>query len=298
MKQLVKYILYVFIGVTVIDLAYRLVCDYFYQHPKKDSFILENYTFIHCNTPYQCVILGASTAKHSYVSQQIEDSLNISTYNMGWNGRSVLYQYLSLMKAIKNGGLELAILNLSTSQMRDNWVKDRISDLYPYYWHNDTIREIVNEVEDRNMDILMCSSLIQFNSKLDNMLRSEKSVKGYIPIPYSGKPAKVNSTATLNKGKKDFNLIAVKYFQEMAKECEKNKVRFIVCLSPSLDTTETEIAILKDLCDSSNVEMWNMVHVIRDPFLFKDGDHLNEKGAELFTQMFIETFSSNSLMNK
>lgn len=284
MKQLVKYILYVFIGVTVIDLAYRLVCDYFYQHPKKDSFIMENYTFIHCNTPYQCIILGASTAKHSYVSQQIEDSLNVTTYNMGWEGRSVLYQYLSLMKAIKNGGLEYAILNLSTSQMSDNWVKDRISDLYPYYWNNDTIREIVNEVEGRNMDFLLCSGLIQFNSSLDNLLRTEISDKGYRPLKYTGKPVKVN------KKKNEiivFNPIAIKYLKKMQYACKANGIRFIVCLSPDLLITKKEQESLVSLCKENDIEVWNMTNAISDLLLYKDDHHLNGKGAELYTEMIV-----------
>ena len=297
MKKCALYILFVFLGVSVIDIAYRLICDYCYQHPRKESFIQTNYTFINCNTSYQFIILGASTARHSYVSQQIEDSLGVSCYNMGWDARSVLYQYLSLMKAIHNGGLEIAVLNLSISQLTDEWVKDRISELYPYYWYNDTIRNIVNEVKDSNMDILMISSLIQYNSKLDQMIRSEKNNKGYIPLSYTGNPTIVNAADTLNIIKPSFNKIAVKYLAEMVRECNKNKVRFIICLPPCLDSAEIEVQALCDLCDNVGAEMWNMIHTIQDPLLFNDGHHLNEKGAVEFTREFIGELRKHSIVN-
>lgn len=290
MKILIKYIFIVFCGVGIIDVTYRLVCYYYYLYPKENSFIKNNYTFIHYDTPCQFVILGASTAQHSYIPQLIEDSLHINAYNMGWAGRSVIYQYLSLLKAIDNGGLETVILNLSTSQMGDEWVKDRISDLYPYYWYNDTIREIVNEVEGRNMDILLCSGMIQFNSSFDNLLRTEKSYKGYMPLKYTGKPVRIKEK---RKELAAFNPIAIKYLRKMHSVCEANKVRFIVCLSPDLTITNNEHTSLVTLCKRNNIEMWDLTYDISDPLLYKDDHHLNAKGAELFTSLIIQNYKNH-----
>ena len=36
-----------------------------------------------------------------------------------------------------------------------------------------------------------------------------------------------------------------------------------------------------------------MVNVIQDPLLYKDDYHLNEKGAELFTSLFVERLRNN-----
>lgn len=284
MKKFILYFLSVIIGVTIVDITYRFLCDRYYKNPPQDSFVRTNYTFVHCDTPSQLVVLGASTAQRSYVTQILEDSLGISCYNMGWYGRSVLYQYLSLMKAIENGGLETVLLNLSASQLSDEWVKDRIADLYPYYWSNDTIRNIVNEVENMNMGVLMCSSLIQYNSSLDKMFRKEKSKKGYIPLPYTGKPVK---DITINDEIPVFNDIAVKYLKIMSNECKERNIRLIVCLSPSLETSDSEINALLGLCKDIGIETWNFVHTIQDPILFKDGHHLNEKGAEKYTEMIV-----------
>ena len=286
MKRLFVYFLSVIMGVCVIDITYRIVCSYNYTYPSNDSSVKTDYTFIHCDIPCKMVFLGASYTQHSFVTQQVEDSLRIPAYNMGWAGRCVYYQYLSLMKAIHNGGLETAVLSLSLSQLSDSWIYDRVSDLYPYYWYSDTIRGIVNEVKGKNMDILMCSGLIQFNSTLANFFRSQKNMKGYIPLKYTGHPAK----KTPDKNIDTINPIAVKYLEKMANECKNNNVRFIVCLTPNLRMKDKEIHSLVNLCDSIGIEIWNMTHTIRDPYLFKDDTHLNEKGAEQFTSEFIERF--------
>lgn len=287
MKRLIKYILIVIIGVGIIDVAYRAICNYFYMHPKNNSFVKNNYTFIHYDTPCQFLILGASTAQHGYIPQLIEDSLHVTAYNMGWAGRSVIYQYLSLQKAIDNGGLETVILNLSTSQMGDEWVKDRISDLYPYYWYNDTIREIVNEVEGRNMDMLLCSGLIQYNSSLDILLRTGKSYKGYIPLKYTGKPVRINEK---KKEITTFNPIAIKYFRKMHSVCEANNVRFVVCLSPDLAITDNEHNALVSLCKENKIELWDFTNDIQDLMLYKDDHHLNERGVMIFMSLFLEKY--------
>ena len=285
MKNLFKYLLFVIIGVGVIDVTYRIICGYCYMHPQEGSFVKNNYSFIHCDTPYQLIILGASTAQHSYIPQQIEDSLNISTYNMGWAGRSVLYQYLSLMKAIQNGELETVVLNLSTSQLCDEWVQDRMSDLYPYYWINDTISEMINEVEGKNMDLLLCSGLIQYNSSIDKLLRTEKSSKGYIPLEYTGRPI------TIKKKKNEittYNPIAIKYLKKMQSSCKANDIQFVVCLSPDLAITDNEHNSLVLLCKKCDIKVWDMTNAITDLLLYKDDHHLNSKGAELFTSLIIE----------
>lgn len=287
MKNFFKYIFLVLVGVGIIDISYRFVCDFFYMHPTDNSYVNKYYTFIHYDTPCQFVILGASTAEHSYIPQQIEDSLNVSAYNMGWAGRSVIYQYLSLLKALENGELKTVILNLSTSQMSDEWIEDRISELHPFYWRNDTIREIVKEIEGNYMEFLLCSGLIQFNSSLDNLLRTEKSKKGYIPLKYTGKPV------TINERKNEitnYNPIAIKYLKKMKQTCKTNDIHLIVCLTPDLAITDNEQNALVSLCKRNDIEVWNMTDTVSDPLLFKDDHHLNEKGAEKFMSIFIEKY--------
>ena len=77
------------------------------------------------------IILGASAASHHYIPKLFDDSLGVNCFNYGWDGRSILYQYLSLLKAEENAHVDIAILDFGKALLCDEWNAGRISDLYP-----------------------------------------------------------------------------------------------------------------------------------------------------------------------
>ena len=290
-KKILVYILLVIIGVTVVDVVFRFIFTPFFYNPSINTKAGATYKFASCNEPAELVILGASRATHHYRSKQLEDSLGISVYNYGGDGRCTLYQYLCLIKAIANGGIKTVILDLSTHQIGNEWVNDRISDLYPYYWNNDTVRMMVNEVEKRDMRLFMLSSLIQYNSQYLNLIAPMNSEKGYIPIPYTGIPLDTAKRANPENVKLDenhFSKIGVKYLSRIVSLCKTTQIDLIICLSPSLDVYKSNEYFLDNLCRRYDVKYWNMTHMIEDPILFGDYNHLNDKGAELFTKEIIQ----------
>lgn len=272
-------------GTAVFDGLFRIWCSHTYLHPKPFSIIeIDNKHYAN-NLPAGIAILGASRAVHHYVSSLLEDSLHISTYNWGFDGQSILNQYVCFLKAIDNGGLKIVILDLSNSQLAD-WVDKRISSLYPYYWDNDTIKHLINEVKDSNMDLFMASSLIQFNSRLSSLITSnfirKNHKKGYIPLPYTGGAAHTDSI--VDEKTVIYNPIGIK-LNRIAEICHKENIRFVVCFSPMLNSSSNSSASIGNLCRSKGIEFWDMGQDINDPILFSDADHLNEKGASLFTTM-------------
>lgn len=290
MSKFLKYCVIVIAGVAVIDLASRCLFQYIFNHPRKDSRIEAIYKFMFHNDSDVVAILGASRADRHYASQQIEDSLNVKVFNYGFEGCSIVHQYLSLMKAIQNGGLKLALLDLSSAQLGDEWVNDRLSRYYPYYWQNDTIKSVINDIEGRDMRPLMMSSLIQYNSQLFNIFIKDKQYKGYSPLPYTGKPVNVSSAekdikrANINELEKNVNPFARKYLREIKRECDINGIKLIVCISPSLFQSDGDLELL---CEKYGLDCWNMCSSVNNPLLFSNETHLNEKGAEEFTGILI-----------
>jgi hypothetical protein len=214
----------------------------------------------------------------------------MKVFNYGFEGCSIIHQYLSLLRAIDNGGLQLAILDLSAAQLEEEWVYDRLSRYYPYYWRNDTIMNIIDDVEGRDMRFLMCSSLIQYNSQLFNLFIKDKQYKGYSPLPYTGTPfIAINSNeedvpSDINKMEKSICSIAKKYLIKMQEECDKNDIKLVVCISPSLFPSDGNIEIL---CKKYDIECWNMCGSVDNPLYFSNETHLNEKGAEAFTGLLV-----------
>ena len=227
----------------------------------------------------------------------MEKSLGVTVYNYGSDGRCTLYQYLCLINAIENGSLKVAILDLSSAQLSREWVDDRISDLYPYYWKNDTVKQMVDEVEKKNMSWLMLSAMVQFNSQYLNLVAPMKSNKGYIPLPYTGLPLdKAKLKMSEEKMKDDYySDIASRYFSKIVSLCRDKNVHLIVCLSPSLSFSKSGEDYMQELCSNEGVDCWNYTRFIQDPILFSDYNHLNDKGARMFTKDLICRLKALSL---
>lgn len=294
MKKLLSYIAIVILGTAMLDGIYRIFCYQAYHNPSDNSYIYNINKYIYYDQPADLAILGASRANHHYAIKLIEDSLNIVAYNWGGDGQSILLQYLALLKANENGKLKIVILDLGNGQIGD-WVKSHISSLYPYYWENDTIKNLVDEVEGMNMSPFMISSFVQYNSKINDIAKSHKRKmeldKGYSPIPYTGKPFirdKGQEVVSKNEKNKELNSTGIKYLKRMASMCQQKGIRFIVCISPILSSYEKkQVTKTIKTCSDNGIECWDMKDVIKDPYLFKDDTHLNAKGAELFTEMLI-----------
>lgn len=283
------YLLTVIIGVVLIDVIFRVVFTPIFNNLPINTKAGATYKFVSSNQPANIIVLGASRANHHYRSEQMEDSLGVEVYNYGWDGRCILYQYLSLIKGIENGGLKTAILDISEPQLCNEWIEERISDLYPYYWKNDTVKMMVDEVNGKYKKLLMLSSLVQFNSQYLNLIAKVSDEKGYIPLPYTGKPFDtLEIKIDEDSQEREYNSIALKYFDRTITLCKIHNVRLIVCLSPSLGVSKEAEKRLQNLCDQQGVECWNMTNYINDPVLFSDINHLNDKGAEIFTDYIIE----------
>lgn len=286
-SKLFIYIVVVIIGVAIIDVTFRLIFTPFFDNPPINTKVGATYKFVSCKEPADIIILGASRANHHYRSFQIEDSLGVKVFNYGWDGRCTLYQYLCLLKGIENGDLKTVILDLSEAQLSKEWVDDRISDLYPYYWKNDTIKMMVDEVERKHMAPFMLSALIQYNSQYLNMVAPMPSFKGYTPLPFTGNPVKIDNKRENKLGDSYYSNIAIKYLKKMAIICQNNNIDFIICLSPSLSVSKQSEEYNIDFCKRNGLACWNLTSMIKDKVLYSDQSHLNDKGAEVFTEEII-----------
>lgn len=297
MKLFLKYIVFVVFGTIIIDLCFRLWCYSAFHNPKPNSNIGIAYPYESHNEPCEIAVLGASKANCHYNIKMIEDSLHLKVFNFGAVGEAIIHQYLCLDKAIKNGGLKMAILDLSLAQMSENWVNRRMSSFYVYYWSNKVVYDLVQDIEGKKMDYLLSSALYQYNSVAHRIIfsyfKSYDNKSGFRPEPYTGVAFK--SVAPQKKKKTDYIIspYAVKYLCKMNDMCKESGVKFIVCISPDLISQENGHAEIELLCDKNNIELWDYSDVIHDLFLFKEELHMNEKGADVFTGMLIKRIKAN-----
>ena len=297
MKRTIIYLLSVILGTALFDLIFRPLCSWTYSNPIPNSTILEGTNkFAYVTKKSKVIVLGASRAERHYAVKTIEDSLQVSAYNYGGAGCDIIQQYLSLLTSIKNETPKVVILDLSASQLSEEWIKEKNSRYYPFYWENDSVKTIVDDVGGWKMKYLLLSSFIQYNSKLSyillRLLRQKSSnidIEGFRPLPYTGKPAKCRNRDVKSENAKgvDYSQTALKYLQRIVSTCKKNHIDLVICYSPSLKNDLVEIDGVKELCQEFNLAFWDYSNKINDPLLFRDENHLNEKGALKFTELVI-----------
>ena len=150
---------------------------------------------------------------------------------------------------------------------------------------NDTIKSIVNEVKGKSAQLLMASSMIQYNSQYLNFVAPVKSINGYTPLPYKGKPVEIKEPTQKDDiiTEDDIAPIALDYFHRLVTICNQKGIQLIGCKSPKAVQRKVKNNIVENLCKKENIELWDYSKYINDPYLFSDGTHLNDKGAIIYS---------------
>jgi hypothetical protein len=97
--RFIARVLFVFIIVMIMDFGIGRVLKAFYF--KQTSGIDYRTTYSIDKTRADVLIFGSSTAIHDYIPGTIEKRLNLSTYNVGRDGISILYDYAVLKTILK-----------------------------------------------------------------------------------------------------------------------------------------------------------------------------------------------------
>lgn len=298
MKSFFKYIVYTLIGIIFIDITYRFVFEFTYSHVPDYAELRQRYKYELNDKPVDLIILGASRAMFNYVPSIMQNSLNVSVYNAGMDGDGVIGQYLNLKKAISNGHLKYVIYDIANLQLTKKWNQDKISVYFPYYWKNKDVQEVVDEfIGKSKARIMLSSGLYQYNSCYHDLVRCfiQKKIndKGYEGLPYNGTPIKVQSWDR-NKQYDAFipDSLCEIYLDKIVGLCKQNDICLFICMSPATMFVKTSQLYLNKYCKKHNIIYLDFVdcpETNHDLRLFRDNNHLNRKGAPIFTQVLCDS---------
>ena len=287
MKRFVYFILFVIVGIVILDLLNRVVYSVAFSHVPKYSEVNVRYKYQLNEKHANLIVLGASRAQFNYVPEIFQEKLGFTSYNYGMEGSSIIGQYLCLTKAIELGKVDVVLLDLSNSQLQEGWIVDRISSYNNYYWMNDSVKSAVDEIMGRK-SIMLLSSLYQFNSHAHDFLwlyaDKRKDINGYVPLPYTGSAIHIPNSSKSEK----FVVypLGEKYLDKICQLCKLNGIKLFICKSPSLLTDQSFDEYLSWYCKYRSVQFINLSNcdaVNRDSRLYKDVTHLNDRGARIFT---------------
>ncbi len=295
MKKYIAKILLFFIIVTLIDVVFGKGCDYLYKNSKGGDTYKINYAISEGSA--DVLIMGSSRASHHYVPQILSDSLNMSVYNLGIDGSGVILAdgfYRLIAERYKP---KYIIYELTPSfdiyQYSGDVNNTRyLSQLKPYYKEKclSGIFEDVNPGEK----LKLRSGLYRYNTTFLNLFRfylrgMENDLKGYVPLEGT-----MNKYHREEESAKLIDRLKLKYLEKFIADCEQNGSKILFVISPKYGVSTSaayEPAI--SLCKDHGFIVLNHYCDMQQMDFFKDSNHLNSKGAAVFSRLIASELKYN-----
>ncbi len=275
----------------IMDIVFGKLLEYFFFKMKTGQ--TARTTYVIREATEKLIIFGSSRATHHYVSDILEDSLQVSTYNAGRDGEGMLYSYAIFKNMELRSKPSVIILDLRIGEFdRSDDDYTKLSVLLPYYNYSKDIRTIVN-LRSSTEPFKTMSYLYRYNSLfltivLNNIIyRADSDRKGYIPLYKTLSPS-FKAIPVIEK-KIELDTTKINIFKSFIKAAKNANCKIFVFVSPSLQKTNSaSIKIGEQICNQEDVTFINLSqssYFMIHPEYFQDESHLNNNGAEIYTRM-------------
>ena len=249
------------------------------------------------NTPV--VIVGSSRAAHHYVTQMLEDSLGMPAYNVGRDGCFFNYNCCVINSILARYSPELIIWENGREYLSGNDT-DPLETLYPYYGKNQWVTESLEEELPWTERVRLISKSYRYNSVIHRIIMryvtrhnfKDGTVKGYLPLPQKH----LQETLALMPESKEndkLNQYRVEHFRSILESAKEKGVKMVVVDSPKYRIRSEKSSsgdMMEKLCQGYGMmylDNSQLPYFLERKELFNDATHMNENGAEIYTEMFI-----------
>jgi len=274
-------------------------------YSKQKSGLLYRGTYSLDSTKADILIFGASRANHHYIPKIFEKRMHLSCYNTGRDGEIIFYNYAVLKTVLNRYSPKVAILDFSRQEfLVDQNDYDRLSALFPYYKSHKDIRPIV-ELKSPYEKYKLMSKIYPYNSLLFTILIGTTNFNesrdyiedenGYVPLPdVSNRKLYVDTVC--KSYLLDSNKIDI--FKEFVNDCVQSKVKLYIILSPvfiEYTCPDASVKIAKEYAKKFNIPVISYLNdsLFFHNYLFADEAHLNDSGAQIFTNQVIDSITTN-----
>ncbi len=261
------------------------------------------------------IIIGSSTANHTYISNEIRDSIGLSVYNAGRDGGFFVYQNCLINLILDNYSPKYILWEIGEHSLSDNFGLDREfqeeTDFYPYY-SNPYIKDVFDK-KDKYNRLRMKSNMYKDNS---NMLGDIYCLTSYFVfrtirgeddsekqrligdnngfVPLIEKENRELSKTTFSITQDNINDKKVDMLMATINRCRHQGVKVVFTSSPRYyesNILHTKCFVkLNEVANQEGIPYINFYtndKIISDRRNFRDNDHLYEQGAENFMKIFI-----------
>ncbi len=240
----------------------------------------------------ELLFVGSSRASHHYDTPFINDSLGISAFNLGQDGRGLTYHDALLRAYLQHHTPNTVILELLPEDLSGQ-INNRVKALYPYIANSEEIKNVAINV-DKDNKYLLISNLLRYNSECFQLSKNlfkyfNADSYGYIPLKSNSHQKReleeksVADDTTVNK-------IAKECLIDIITLCKKKNINLIVSFSPEYYIRSNENPIFA-ICDSMGIKVVDARRFrlnLPASEYFNDNFHLNDLGARAYTKYFMD----------
>lgn len=251
------------------------------------------------------LISGSSRCVRHYNPQIFTDSLGLSCYNSGQMGNGIILNYGRIKMIDERNKPKIIIYDLHPEF--DLLVGDdnhRYLTWLKSHYNRNGIAEIFESI-DKTEKYKMQSKMYRYNSRVVELMAdflhpiSNAREDGFQPLLGEMDKNKIRkSSDSGSKHTYSCDSLKLNFIRKMIDECEGRELIFVV--SPiwyGMDSLQFEP--VKEMCAERNIPFYdysnNPKYVHQDVY-FKDGNHMNSKGADEFTKELVSTLRHDGLL--
>lgn len=292
MKRFILKIALFFALIVVADYLCGIVLSYVAQHAKGGFSQRDAYICDKLETDF--LLMGSSRCVRHYNPQIITDSLGLTCYNSGQMGNGIILNYGRLRMINERKKPKVVIYDVAPDF--DIFVGDdnhRYLTWLKQHYERNGIADIFESV-DPTEKYKMMSQLYRYNSRFIELMSdylhpiSDARADGF--SPYKGEMDRTKIKTDVKKVKTpDVDKLKLDYVNKLIDELEDVKLFFVV--SPrwyGMDSVQIQPII--DICQERHIffiDFANNPKYVHQDIYFKDGNHMNERGADEFTRDLI-----------
>ncbi len=292
--------------VFITDRTTGKVIQYFYFKEKSGLHYRTTYSID--KTSEDILIFGSSRANHHYHPEVFENILGLSYYNVGRDGNFIFYHAAILKGILKRYSPKIIILDFVKGEFQINPNSyDRLSSLLPYYQSHPEIQPII-KLRSKYEKIKLLSHLYPYNSTIVTIAAGNAEfnkerkidIKGYVPLTGTWKNPILYENALSYY---DIDSLKVFMFESFLKDCINSDIGLFIVCSPYYKksyNTDYSIILAQELAKKYRIpflDFSNNTLFLNSSELFYDVEHLNDKGAKVFSNVLIDTLN-NIIENK
>ena len=278
--------------ILIADIALGGALGYLANHVKGGFTQRDAYICNRLETDF--LLMGSSRCVRHYNPQIITDSLGLSCYNTGQMGNGIILNYGRLRMMDERRKPKVVVYDINPEF--DLLVGDdnhRYLTWLKQHYDREGIDEIFESV-DKTEKYKMCSQMYRYNSRIIELLTdflhpiSNARSNGFSPLKGEIDKTKIRAISKEKKMPK-VDSVKLEYINKLIDELEGSKLYFVV--SPRWYGMDSiQFKPIMEVCKDRGIpfiDFSNDPKYVHHDEYFKNGNHMNARGADEFTKDLI-----------